>query len=61
MALADDIANAFSSALAPIAENTVNSIVNGVKDTVTSLEGDLLAKLSGKEIQVTIKLPDLTK
>jgi hypothetical protein len=61
MSLADEVANAAGNVLAPIAENTVSRVVAGVTEALTSFENDVLGKLSGKEIQVTIKIPDLTK
>jgi hypothetical protein len=61
MTLAEEIADAAAEALGPIAQNAVATAVKGVTDAIAANKNDLLARLSGKEIQLTIKLPDLTK
>jgi hypothetical protein len=61
MDLAQAIGNALAQGLGPIVENAVSRIVNGVEKTIKEEKSDLLAKVSGKEIEVTIKIPDLTK
>lgn len=58
MDIAESVASAVGNSIAPIAENTVATIIKGVRAIVTD---DLLAKLSGKEIVFTVKIPDLTK
>ncbi len=57
MSLAQEVTNAAGNVLAPIAENTVARIVGGIEEVIKNTLGDL----SGKEIIVTIKIPDLTK
>ena len=61
MGLVEEVTNAAGNVLAPIAENTVARIVAGVKDALNQQSTDLLGRLSGKEIVLTIKIPDLTQ
>ena len=61
MSLAEEVAAAAANALGPIMQNAVATAVKGVRDALDAEKADLLAKLSGKEFQVTIKIPDLTK
>jgi len=58
MNLVDQIVNAAGEVLGPISENTVNSTVKGVREVIRD---ELIAKLSGKKLIVTIEIPDLTK
>lgn len=62
--LAQEVGAAAAEALGPIAENAVSRVIN----SITANKDDLLERLSGKTIEITlpsepirIKLPDLKK
>lgn len=59
MSIAEQAANAAANAIGPIAENTVQRIVDGVGKVVKDALSETVGKLSGKEITVTIKIPEL--
>jgi hypothetical protein len=58
MSLVEQVTDAAGNVLAPIAENTVARIVDGLRAVVKE---ELIGKLSGKKIVLTIEIPDLTK
>jgi hypothetical protein len=58
VSLAEEVTNAAGNVLAPIAENTVQRIVDGVRSVVRD---ELVGKLSGKKITITVEIPDLTQ
>ena len=63
MSIQEEVAAGVSQALAPIAENLINSLSHNIG---ISKESPLLAQLSGKKVvidigEITITIPDLTK
>lgn len=55
--ITEEVAAGVAQALGPIADNLVNSLSKQIRGEVS----DVLAKLSGKNITITIEIPDLTK
>ena len=56
MGIAEQAANAAANALGPIAENTVQRIVDGIRAVIKE---ELVGKLSGKDLTIIIKIPEL--
>lgn len=57
MSIQEEVAAGVANAMGPIADHLVASVSKELQQTYR----DLLKALSGKEITVSIKLPDLTK